>query len=333
MASKRTPALLVLLLGAPWLVSPPTPTRAQDVEAPPREGALFLLLPFGAGPVSLGRAMTAMKGPESVFWNPAGLTGPRRSRLTLIRGDHAVGTATGASVLGTVRGVASLGLSYVLLDAGSQDLTDDHDNLLGTISIRNHLAVASGAVRLLDRLDVGANLKLVQFRLSCRGTICPGGGATATTYAADVGVQLEPSRGHPLRFGALLAHLGRGLEEQSGQRTGLPARVRVAVAYDLAGTFAGNDALEAWLSLEVQDRLRDPGSMAVYVGSEVSAGLDDALLLRAGYVFGEEGQERGARVGMGIRYQRFDLAVAKSLASTTLAGEPEPFHVTLSTAF
>jgi len=52
------------------LASIPNEAAAQ---ASSDEGAPFLLLPVGADAVSLGRAVTALPGQESAFWNPAGL--------------------------------------------------------------------------------------------------------------------------------------------------------------------------------------------------------------------------------------------------------------------
>jgi hypothetical protein len=277
--------------------------------------------------------MTAMKGSESVFWNPAGLAQLPGSRFTLVRGDHAVGTATAVSVLGVWSGLGTVGASYLLLDIGDQDLTDGEGNILGTVSVRNHLGVASVATRLLSRLDAGLNFKVVQFRLSCRG-ICNDAGTTATTYAVDAGIQLIPTEDLPLRFGAMVAHVGPDLQVLNAEQADpLPSRARVAVAYDVISGIGGAEQLEAWLAVELQDRLLDPGSLSVYVGSEVTAGSNDALFLRAGYVFGDLDQEAGARVGLGLRYERFDLAIAKSLAVSTLTGETEPVHVTFSILF
>jgi len=294
------------------------------------EGALFLLLPVGAQSVAMGRAMTAMTGPESSFWNPAGLASVARSSVVVFRGDHAVGTATALSALGARAGVGTAGLSYMLLDVGDQDLTDVEGNVLGTVSVRNHLGVASVAARVFDRLDAGLSLKVVRFQLSCRG-ICPDAGTTATTYAFDAGIQTTPVSGLPLRFGAMVAHVGPRLQVLNAEQADpLPSRVRVAVAYDVMGSLVASDQVQGWLTLEVQDRLRDSGSRSYYIGSEIQAGASDALFLRAGYVVGDLDQEDGARVGLGLRYERFDLAIAKSLAVSTLTGETEPVHVTFS---
>lgn len=306
---------------------------AQGRDPSSTEGALFLLLPIGAQAVSMGRAMTALESPEAAFWNPAGLAGLPDSRAVLFRGDHAVGTATALSLLAARPGVGTLGASYFLLDIGDQDVTDEDGNVLGTMSVRNHLGVVSAAARLLAGLDVGVNLKVVQFRQSCRG-ICPDAGTTATTYAMDAGIQLVPTSAVPLRFGAMVAHLGPKLQVLNAEQADpLPARVRVGAAYDVLSQVAERVDLKGWVSLEVQDRLRDPGSISVYLGSELVAGSDDALVLRTGYVVGDLDQESGARVGLGLRYERFDLAIAKSLAVSTVTGETEPVHVSFSIVF
>jgi hypothetical protein len=277
--------------------------------------------------------MTAMTGAESAFWNPAGLAEVGESRIVLFRGDHAVGTATALSLLGARPGLGTLGFSYLLLDVGDQDLTDSDGNVLGTVSVRNHLGIASAAARILDHLDAGVNFKVVQFRLSCRG-LCQDAGTTATTYAVDAGLQLRPSDDLPLRFGAMVAHLGPRLQVlNADQADPLPARFRVAAAYDVVQSLVHSEGVSGWLTLEVQDRLRDPGSPSLFIGSELTAGQGDALFLRAGYVFGDLDQEDGARVGLGLRYERFDLAIAKSLAVSTLTGETEPVHVTFSILF
>lgn len=324
--SRSVLAILLLVLIAPG-------AGAQQSDPSSTEGALFLLLPVGAQAVAVGRAMTTMQGQESAFWNPAGLAAVEQSRAVLFRGDHAVGTATAISALFVRPDVGTLGASYLLLDVGDQDLTDADGNILGTVSVRNHLGIASAAARLPGRLDAGINFKVVQFRLSCRG-ICPDAGTTATTYAIDAGVQLAPTSGLPLRVGAMIAHVGPQLQVLNAEQADpLPSRARVAVAYDVLRNVSEGRDVQGWVTLEVQDRIRDPGSLSVYLGSELQAGRTDALFLRAGYVASDVDQEDGARVGLGLRYETFELGIAKSLAVSTLTGETEPVHVTFSIGF
>lgn len=331
----KAPARYSLL--ALWALATAAPAAGQS--APPGssgEGALFLLLPVGAQAVSLGRAMTTVQGSEGAFWNPAGLGALSRSQFVVFRGEQVAGEATAVSGLFVRPTVGTAGVSYLLLDVGDQDLTDAAGNVLGTVSVRNHLGVVSGATRLAERLTLGVSFKVVQFRLSCRGSSCPDRGTTATSYAFDVGLQATPL--DRLRLGAMIAHLGPSLQVRNAEQADpLPARVRLAASYDVVHLFTDRPEFGGWLGIEVQDRLRDPGVPSLYFGTEFTAGTTDALSIRAGYVLadlldrlGGSDPEEGARVGLGIRYDRIGMSIAKSLAVSTLTGETEPVHVTLS---
>jgi hypothetical protein len=283
--------------------------------------------------------MSAVEGAEGAFWNPAGLAGVGRSQLVLFRGDQVAGTATAVSALFARPGVGTVGASYLLLDVGEQDLTDSNGNFLGTISVRNHLGVISAAARLLQDVSAGVSFKIVQFRLSCRGSSCEDQGTTATTYAFDVGLLALPI--DRLRLGAMVAHVGPSLQVSNAEQADpLPARFRFAASYDVVHLMTSREDFGGWLAVEVQDRLRDPGVPSLYFGTEFTAGREDALSLRAGYVIADvrdkiEGAdpEDGARVGLGIRFGALDLSIAKSLAVSSLTGETEPVQVTFSIGF
>lgn len=318
-ALPRASALLLLIVA--FCAGPGVAQSSSD------EGAPFLLLPVGADAVGVGRAVTALPGQESVFWNPAGLASLEQSRFVLARGDVQVATSTAVSALFARRGVGALGISYLLLDAGDQEYRDRDDNLTGTISIRNHLAVVSTAARLLPGLDVGANFKLVQEHLSCRG-MCLGFGSTSTTFAVDAGAQFQWSDDVPLRLGVLVAHLGPRFQlENASQADPLPTRIRIGMAYDLLRRL-GTPGLEGWLSAEVQDRPGYQGGTSMHVGFQLAAGRTDALFVRAGYV-SDADQPGGPSVGLGLRFEQFFLSFAKSLAVTGM-GETEPLNVSFA---
>ncbi len=316
------------------------PLAAQDVPAgasagndpSSTEGALFLVLPLGARALAMGRAVTAASGPESVWWNPAGAASVDGNRITVFRRDDAVGVATAASLLFHREGVGTLGFSYQLLDVGDQDFRDAEGNVLGTISFRNHLGVLTSAAQLGSNIRLGLNLKVIQTRYSCRGQ-CTDAGVTATTYALDGGIQLVELEGLPLRIGAMVANAGPALQVKNEEQADpLPLRMRIAVSYGLLDRVPTTDNLTLDVSAEIEDRLRDPGSPATYVGAEFGAGREARLTLRAGYVFGAALQVDGAAVGLGVRYEALDLSIAKSL-STSLTGESEPIQVTLGIGF
>ncbi len=308
-----------------------TPTVAQETVA--TEGALFLLLPIGAQGVAMGRAMTAVTTQEGAFWNPAGLARLDEGRFLVYRGDQLAGTSTAFSLLFTPESIGTFGLSYQLLDIGEQDLTDGQGNVLGRIGVRNHLGVASFATSLFSKLEVGLNFKFVQFRVSCSGQ-CSDGGVTATTYALDMGVQSTPLESVPLRLGAMIANLGPALQViNAAQADPLPTRVRIAGGYEVLGHFVEEDNLDLWLNVEMEDRARDLGSPSFYFGGEFRAGTTGSIYVRAGYVASNLEQVSGAAVGAGLRYQSFDVAIARSLADSGLESDTEPVHITFAVLF
>jgi len=308
----------------------PAPISAQD-DAPEPEGALFLLLPIGAQGTGVARAMTALSGPESVWWNPAGVVPVEENSLFLFRSEDFSGEATALSVLGSRPGLGTAALSYLLFDFGDVELRDDQGNFQGTVSFRNHLGILTAGTSLLEGLDVGANLKVIQTRVACRGQ-CTDAGVTSTTYAFDFGGRWQPLPS--LVLAGTLAHLGPRLkvfnEEQADP---LPARVRFAAAYEVFHHFVSRPDVSAQVVVEIEDRLRDPGSPATYLGTEVVAGIDPGLSLRAGYAFGSELQVDGVGVGVGLRFENFDVGIAKSLSSTSLGDDTEPVQISFGFLF
>lgn len=331
---RRSPRILTVAFSLLLLVGSAVPVAAQDGDGA-TEGGIFLLLPIGARAVALGRAMTAVTGTESVFWNPAGLGDLSGRRLILYKGSYVAGDAISASGLVSQEALGTVGVTYHLLDVGEQDLTDGQGNVLGTISVRNHLGVFSAATRVWDRVNLGVNLKVVQFRQSCRGQ-CLDAGVTATTYAVDAGVQVADVLGLPLRLGAMVANAGPRFQVRNEEQADpLPTRMRAGAAYELSGRLISSEELSLVLTAEVEERWRNRSleAPALYLGGEFGASVEDAVLsVRAGYVIGNGEQVDGAAVGVGLRYTRFDLSIAKSLAAN-IADVNEPVHVTFGLVF
>ena len=298
------------------------------------EGALTLLLPFGARGIAMGRAMTAVPGPESVFWNPAGLGQLEGGHITVLRGETLAGEATSASLLLTRQPLGAVALTYQFLDAGGGSARDDQGNFVGNLSYTKHLAIVSFGTHLLRGLDAGLNFKVFQDRESCRG-LCPdGSGQVGTTYMVDAGLQAVPFPDLPLRLGVMVAHLGPRLQiinvEQSDP---LPTRIRVGAGYEVLRHFLHDEGMELWVVGEMEDRWRSPGSPVLYLGSEFLAGEGDVFFLRTGYGRGSLGAASGASVGLGMRYDRFDLSIAKALTGVALDGSSEPAHVSFGVVF
>lgn len=326
-------ATTILSLVALLFVAPADRASAQG-QGSSTEGAIFLLLPVGAKGVGVARAMTALGGAESVWWNPAGLAADPHSQILVTRGEDLSGETTTLSGIVRRPGLGSFAVSYLLMDVGEVALTDAQGNPLGTVSFRYHTGVLSGATRLFDRLALGMNLKLIQSRLTCRGE-CQDAGVVATTYAVDLGAQWSGVAGTPMTLAAALVHLGPDLQVvNEAQADPLPTRMRAAVAYDVIRHWSeAPDDLHARVAVELEDRWRDPGSPSAYFGMELAAGTDPGISLWVGYTSGAELEVDGAGVGIGIRFEQFDLGISKSLSQGSLNADTEPVNVTFGYVF
>jgi hypothetical protein len=110
----------------------------------------------------------------------------------------------------------------------------------------------------------------------------------------------------------------------------LPGRIHVGAAYDVLGAVAADERVALRLTTDVQDVLREPGDPTVAVGLELD--VQRSVFLRAGYAPGE-GLGTGAAVGVELRYDRFDIAVARSFVNSQLAADTEPFQVSFGLNF
>lgn len=344
--AKRTLVVVILLQGialrsglsAQGLGFPPVgpPLPAADIfSAEPAnwEGAATILLPVGARAVSMSRAVSAFRGPESAFWNPAGLARISEGRLMVLRGTPFGGDVTAFSVLLAKQPLGVIGFSYQLLDWGDQNLTDTDQNFLGTFTARDHVGIVSFSTRVLSRLDAGVNFKVFSTRYTCRGQ-CPSSGISGTTYLLDLGLMGEPIAQFPLRLAAMVAHLGPDLQIINAEQADpVPTRIRVAAAYEVLRHFTETPGIKLWLSAEAEDRAHDLGEAILYLGSEFVAGVEDQVFIRTGYGQSHTGQPAGASVGLGLRYQQFEMDIAKSLASASLTGELEPVYITFGVLF
>lgn len=322
--ARHAPGSAVIFALTCLVVATPVLSQSSD------EGAPFLLLPVGASAVSMGRAVTALSSEESAFWNPAGLARIGRSRVLVMRGDMAAGQETALSTLLVRPGIGTLAISYRLRDDGDQEYTDLDDNLLGTVTFRDHVLVLSAAASAGRGLDLGASFKVIQARRSCRGN-CGDVGSSSTGYAVDIGGQWAPLDYVPLRIGAMLANLGPRFQlENASQADALPTRLRMSVAYDVLGSITSSD-VEGWLAIEVEDRPRYRGGTSLYVGTELAAGDDQAVFVRMGYA-SDGALPGGTRVGLGLQLDSYRLAVAKSLSRSSM-DISDPLSVSLSIAW
>src|SRR5688500_9327720 len=99
-----------------------------------QECCITLLFPFGARAVSIGQALTARTSIDGVFFNPAALANigktfePIVHYASTLQGD---GRNFALTIPKDVGGAGTFALTYVLVDQGNFEVTDDNGTVTG----------------------------------------------------------------------------------------------------------------------------------------------------------------------------------------------------------
>jgi hypothetical protein len=308
------------------------PVQAQGggrSEEPAAECCRSLQVPFGARAVALGQAIVAHSGVDALFVNPAAIAGLRENQFLVHTSETFPYRVTTFSLVANSALLGSFAVSYQLADAGEQQATDIFDIVTGAVSILEHVLSATYATPVADGLRGGLSYKLYQFRQDCRGYCGGEPSFAATTHAIDLGLQFRPRFLPDLSMGASLLHLGFPLQViNAEQASPLPTRLRLGAAYEILRHVRADSSITLVGSVEMTRPLRpDEASTIYHVGAEL--GWEGLVFVRAGYSTAD-GVLGGAAIGLGVRYERFDLAVARSFASS-LHGEP--FQVSFGIRF
>ncbi|HSJ10858.1 MAG TPA: PorV/PorQ family protein [Longimicrobiales bacterium] len=310
------------------------PQRAAGQDDPDdRVGAaeccLPLLFPIGARAVGLGNALTARGGADALFVNPAGLAALDRDEFRIHNANTDIETSNTFGVAFGISTAGILALSYRLVDYGTFTATGKGGEITGEVRIIEHMLLSTFATQLGGGLAAGITYKIYQSRQSCSG-FCEQPPFAATTHGIDFGVQYHPPLWKALQLGTSITHFGLPLQVINAEQTSpTPARVRAGAAYEVLHHFAADSAVSIWLSTDVAASWRQGVPATVGVGAEVI--MDNTIFVRAGYASGG-GRNAGAGVGLGLRYDRFDIGIARSFVDAG-ATDRDPFQITFSVAF
>ena len=319
------------LAGAAAVVFPSDQAWAQSDDAVPAvECCLTLLYPVGARTVALGQALTARGEVDGMFINPATLIDLAKSQIVVHRASIGEDPMTTVSLLIHSRVAGVFGLTYRLIDYGSTDATDDQGNIIGKTNTVDQVLIASFATSFGKGVSAGLNYRLFNMSTNCEG-FCGDEIGSGTTHMLDGGVRYAPRFLSRLLFGASLMYAGQKLQVNNAlQADPTPARLRLGAAYDASKLITKDSTIAVWLHLDAVQRLHDTGAPGVNAGVEVI--LDEAIFFRAGHAAAAEGVSFGGNaVGLGLKYQRFNINVAKSVSASTLF--PEPFYISFAVSF
>lgn len=290
-----------------------------------------VLFGVGAKSVALGQAVVADTLPDAVFINPAGLAGLRSGRLAVTHiplgsGDQMVAL----SLLVRPKAVGTFGLSYELVDLGEVAATDENGNQTGTISLQQHVVMASFATALGAGLSAGVSYKVYIVPSGCHGN-CGTGLPTGVTPLIDAGLQFRPRRIPALALGAAVVNAGLPLQIVNYQQSDQPpTRVRVGGQYEVLHHFRADSTLAVWLYGQAEAGAPAPNQLVFSAGGQFSVG--DAVFLRLGWHGGAVAMDTGPSMGIGLRFGHLGVSVAKSFGTSLLAPD-QPFHVSLDLGF
>lgn len=295
------------------------------------ECCLDILFPVGARTVALGQALVARPLMDAVYVNPAGLLDFRKSAFVVSRTTIGDSPLNSFSFFYRSRVAGVFGITYRLIDYGALDATDGSGNVTGKETDVASVLVASFATPVALGWSAGINYKLYNFSANCSG-VCQVGSRSGTSQMIDIGVRYLPRFLPDLALGASMLQAGLKLQiNNAAQADVTPSRLRVGASYNAAKLITSDSGTAVWINADVVQRLHNATSPGVNIGVEVV--LDNTIFIRAGHASEAQGTSLGGNaVGLGLRYQRFDINVAKSVSSSPIF-DKDPFYVTLGVSF
>jgi hypothetical protein len=286
-------------LAAAALLGAATAARA----APANVGtaaADFLAIGAGARSLGLGGAYTALaEGPESIYWNPAGMAGMTGPEATYSLSQLPAGlTHNYAAVAAPVARLGGdLGFAFTSLLQPGLDLVTASDQNVGTFSPHSEAYALAYARRFslggAGVLDAGLAAKLVEENLGTR---------SAGTFAVDAGAILHPTLLPDLTVGAAVRSVGGKLNFIADSEP-LPSEVGLSAAY-----LFRRDGWSAAPALDVS--LPYAGDPYAKIGVELARPMSEktAAFLRLGYTTQPAvslGFVSGVTAGVGVRVNKF----------------------------
>lgn len=331
---RRRVALAALLalscLGAP---------RLGEAQAPAQEGALFLLVPFGARMIGRGQAgVSVTGGSDGAWWNPASLGWSTRREVSF---EHAsnffIQTAAAFTLVIPAGRAGVVGGSVHYFNYGDQDGTDEFGNIVSSISAGALVATATYGATFGDRVSAGVAYKFLRQSQSCSG-LCGDPTLTVSTSAFDAGMQYVADSARRLTLGAAVRNFGIGLQTIDREQTDpLPTRLHLGLTYaipELVKSLPGAE-FEATGEIVAKPLFQDP---ELRVGAELR--LAGQLIVRGGMLGpisnpggGGGGDGSSGVIGLGYRRGTISLDFARSIGGESADAGKAPTYVTLRLAF
>jgi hypothetical protein len=308
---------------------------SAQIEPAPAECCIPILLPIGARTVALGQALTVGAGAEAMFFNPGALVDVADDQFVMHKPALLRAEVNTFSLIINSRIAGVFGLTYRLIDFGDVEATQDGSGVpTGTLSTLDQVLIASYARKLPFGLSAGFSYKLYDFRNVCSGQCGEGATFAGSTHMFDAGMQYRPPHLPHLLLGASVVNVALDFwSPADGADEGpTPSRFRAGLAYEFGHHFEREPATSLWLYSDIVQRVHSAGPPALNVGLEMI--LEEAVRFQIGRASTADGVGSGGMaLGVGLRYDRFDIFVAKGFAASPLDPEGESVHITFGVRF
>jgi long-subunit fatty acid transport protein len=254
--------------------------------------AQFLKLGAGARASGMGEAFAGVADDATaIYWNPAGLSNLDSGSLSVMHATWFGGInyewAAYAQPVGNI-GVLGVGVQY--LSYGALTKLDETGLEGGTFSPADMAASLSYAGN-VGGFGVGINLKYISMKIE----------ATATAYAADIGIQRKV--GTSLTLGLAAQNMGSSLKFIS-EEDPMPLNIKFGGAYAIA---------DNWIAALDANSPNDD-DITLGAGTEYVWALADKMGVagRLGYttVARDTGGLNGLTVGLGFTYEGYTVDYA-----------------------
>jgi hypothetical protein len=229
--------------------------------------------------------------------------------------------------------LGTFGISYELVDYGTPiPVTGEDPNapVAGELAIQEHVIGATFATGLAGGVSGGITYKVFMRVSSGSSGSCadtPGG----TTQLVDLGLQYRPRWSRSVAVGGALMNAGLPLQVcNAPQADPTPLRGRFGGAYEVLHHFRPDTTLALWVDGQLE--VGGPAGTPVVGSVGVQLSVGDAVFIRAGYR-GGLGFDTGPAIGVGLKYERVSISIAKAFPTGTLDAELDPFHVSFGLRF
>ena len=290
------------------------------VEAISQGALLFLTFEPGARANALGRAYSAVTDDAyAAWWNPGATAFNRKTQLAGTHIPWLQGAGGGFDdmfyeYLGFnqyFKDIGNVNVQFILLDAGTQEQTDEQGNQLGTFHSFDFAGGAGYSYEVIpEHLGVGGNFKLIYSYLG------PGTGNTEDegktfTFAFDIGAKYRDLGVKGLDLALAIQNIGPNVTYvDESQSDPLPMTFRLGASYQVLDTPMNKLIVSAEASKILAND--DPLFKRFITGwehfDETMYGFGaeytylNLISLRGGYFADQAGSIVGPSFGAGIQY-------------------------------